>query len=225
MYIVIAGGGVFGQALATRLVDNRHDVVVIERDKSVCEFLSAKVGALAIHGTATNIDVLEDAGIERAEVAVGALPSDADNLAFTLLAKKFEVPRILVRMRDPRYDAAYRIAGGTMAVSVSELFVNQLTLEIEQPTLQQVATFGGGKAAIVVATIPEGAKVHGQTVQRIAQSRDFPEECVVAGIYRRDTKQFIFPRGAIQLLAGDQVFLAADISHITAAAQHLQRTK
>ena len=68
MYIVIAGGGVFGQALAARLVANHHDVVVIERDKAVCELLSAKVGALAIQGTATNIDVLEDSGIERAEV-------------------------------------------------------------------------------------------------------------------------------------------------------------
>jgi len=225
MYIVIAGGGVFGQALAARLVSNHHDVVVIEREKSVCELLSAKVGALAIHGAATDIDVLEDSGIERAEVAVAALPNDADNLAFTLLAKKFAVPRILIRMRDPRYDAAYRLAGGTLAISVSELFVGQLTLEIEQPSLRQVATFGGGKAAIVVATLPDGALVHGLTVQQVAQSRDFPEECVIAGIFRRDTEEFIFPRGDIQFIEGDQVFLAADMAHIAAAARRLQKTK
>jgi trk system potassium uptake protein TrkA len=225
MYIVIAGGGVFGQALAHRLVENRHDVVLIERDKAICELISAKVGALAIHGTATSIDVLDDAGIERAEVAIGALPSDADNLAFTLLAKKFDVPRVFVRMRDPRYDAAYKLAGVSIAVSVSELFVGQLTLEIEQPSLRQVATFGGGKAAIVVATVPERARVHGQTVQEVVKAKGFPEECVIAGIFRRDAEEFIFPRGGIKLLEGDQVFLAADASRISAAAAHLQRTK
>ncbi len=154
MYVVIAGGGVLGGSLARRLVENRHDVVVIERDQAVCEFVSSRIGALAIHGVATDIEVLEEAGIERADVAVGALPTDADNLSFIVLARNFEVPRIMARMRAPRYKAAYKIAGATTCINVGEFFVNQLVLEIEQPTLHQVATFGNGKAAIVVATIP-----------------------------------------------------------------------
>lgn len=225
MYVVIAGGGVMGQALARSLVAKRHDVVVIEREQQVCEHVASRVGALAIHGTATSMDILDDAGMDKADVAVGALPHDADNLAFVLLARHFAVPRTMARVRNPRYEAAYKLAGVGRCIKVSELFVNQLVLEIEQPTLRQVATFGGGKAAIVVATIPERAVVHGNTVQQIAQHPAFPQECVIAGIFRQRDDKFIFPRGAITVSSGDQVFLAAGTEQIQKAAIFLQRRK
>jgi len=225
MYIVIAGGGLVGGSLARALVENRHDVVVVEREQSVCERVASRFGALSIHGTATNIEILEDAGIAKADVAVGALPFDADNLAFALLARNFEVPRVIARMRNPRYEAAYKIAGVTRVIDVSELFVRQLVLEIQQPSLRQVATFGGGKASIVVAVIPEGSPLHGESVKDICQHKGFPAECVIAGIYRQATEKFIFPRGAIELRTGDQVFLAADIANVQKAAEFLQRAK
>jgi len=224
MYVVIAGGGILGGSLARKLVESRHDVVVIERDKLVCEQIAARFGALAIYGNASSIETLEEAGMDRAEVAVGALPTDGDNLAFVLLARNFDVPRIMARMRNPRYETAYKIAGVTKCINISEFFVGQLVLEIEQPALRQVATFGAGKAGIVVATIPEGALVHGKTVKDVAQDDQFPKECVIAGIFRKQSEQFIFPRGAIEVLSGDQVFLAADTANIRKAADFLQRT-
>jgi len=223
MYVVIAGGGVLGGSLARSLVENRHDVVVIERDQAVCEFVSSRIGALAIHGVASDIDVLEEAGIERADVAVGALPLDADNLSFIVLGRNFEVPRIMARMRAPRYETAYKIAGATTCINVGEFFVNQLVLEIEQPTLHQVATFGNGKATIVVATIPKGALVHGRAVREIAAAEGFPQECVIAGIFRKETEEFIFPRGSIEVREGDQLFLAANTGKVRKAAAYLQQ--
>jgi len=225
MYIVIGGGGLTGGTLARRLVENRHDVVVVEQDKEACEKISARIGALAIHGNATSIETLEDAGIGKADVAVGAMPVDADNLAFALLARNAEVPRVVVRMRNPRYETAYQLAGVVRAVNVGDLFVRQLVLEIEQPTLRQVATFGKGKASIVVVAIPEGAAVHGETVKDIAQHTEFPNECVIAGIFREEGQEFIIPRGERTVLAGDQVFLAAETTNVGMAAKFLLRTK
>jgi len=225
MYIVIAGAGLVGGNLAKSLVENHHDVVIVERDKAVCEMFASKVGVLAINGTATDIELLEQAGIRKADVAVAAMPADADNLAFALLAHHFEVPRIIARMRDPRYEAAYRIAGVTRTLNLADLFVRQLVLDIEQPALRQVANFGDGKAFIVVVVIPDGARVRGKTVMEIDQHKDFPRECVIAGIYREETKNFIFPRGDIDVRAGDQVFLAADADNVRKGAEFLQRTK
>lgn len=227
MYVVIAGGGVMGQSLAQALVNNRHDVVVIERDERVCEVLASRIGALVIRGLATDIDTLEDAQIARADVAVGALPSDADNIAFALLAKHFQVPRVSARMRNPRYEKAYALAGVDRSINVSQIFVRQLVLEIEQPELRQVATFGRGKAAIVVARLPEEAVVDGQTVKDVAQGGKFPEDCVIAGIFRKneDGEQFIIPRGNATMRVGDQVFLAADVDTLRKAAALLQETR
>ena len=225
MYVVIAGGGVMGASLARQLVVNRHDVVVIEWEKTICEQIAARVGALAINGHATNIEVLEEAGVQKADVAVGALPRDGDNMAFALLARDFKVPRIMARMRNPRYEAAYELAGVTRTINLASVFTEQLVLEIEQPTLRQVASFGRGKGAVVVAAIPENAAVGGKTVQEIAGSKDFPDDCNIAGIFREATQEFIIPRGRIVVRAGDRVFLAANTASVRQAAKFLQRTR
>lgn len=223
MYIVIAGGGSLGQGLAKRLVESRHDVVVIDSDSGICEYVSARIGALAMHGAATSIDLLEEAGLKRADVAVGALPSDADNLAFGLLAKNFGVPRVMARMRNPQYESAYQLAGITRPLNVRALFVQQLVLEIEQPSIRQVANFGRGTAAIVVVVVPEDAAAHGRTVKEIAENRNFPTDCVIAGIFRESVDDFVFPRGNEEIRQGDQVFLAAHTEDLKRAAEFLRR--
>ena len=94
-------------------------------------------------------------------------------------------------------------------------------LEIQQPALLQVATFGGGKASIVVAVIPENAVVHGQTVEEIAQNKEFPNDCIIAGIFRPTSGDFIIPRGQVTVEAGDRVYLAASTDEIRRAARYL----
>ena len=199
MYIVIAGGGLVGIGLARRLVASRHDVVVVDQDKSVCEWVASNIGALALCGSATSVDILEQAGMGKADVAVATMRGDADNLAFGLLAKSFNVSRIIARMRDARYAAAYKEAGVSTTVHVADVFVNQLMLEIEEPHLKQVATVGAGRAAVVVDTVPDGAVVAGKTVSDIAADGGFPTECIITGIYRPATQAFIIPRGSAQI--------------------------
>jgi len=225
MYIVIGGGGVMGQGLARSLVANRHDVVVVEQDRSVCESVASRLGALAIQGSANDFDILEDAGIEKADAAVAAMPADADNLAFCLLARNFNVPRVMARMRDPRYETAYKMAGVALTVNVAELFVGRLVPEIEQPALRQIATFGGGKASIVVARVPEHGLADGKTVEEVLELKGYPQQCVIAGIYREADGQFIFPRGPLTFHTGDQVFLAASADTVSQAAAVFQKAR
>lgn len=149
--------------------------------------------------------------------------ADADNLAFSLLAKSFAVPRVIARMRDPRYEAAYTEAGVTSTVRVVDVFINQLLLEVEEPHLRQIANFGGRKASIVVDTVPDGAAASGMTVGQIAGEKDFPAECVITGIYRPHAQTFVIPRGSAQILAGDRVFLVADHPNLRRASRFLHR--
>ena len=224
MYIVIAGAGLVGRGLAERLIEGRHDVVVIDQDKAVCEYLAARLGITAFNGSATNIDILEQAGMAKADVAIGTMRVDADNLAFSLLAKSFNVPRVIARMRDQRYDSAYKQAGVTTTIHVVDVFVNQLLLEVEEPHLRQVASFGAGDASIVVDTVPEHALVSGKTVSEIAADATFPSQCVITGIYRPQTQEFIIPRGSPKVLSGDRVFLVADQKSLRKASKFLHRT-
>jgi trk system potassium uptake protein TrkA len=225
MYVVIAGAGLVGSSLAGRLADAHHDVVVIDSDKLVCEQLASSIGALVVNGGATDIDVLEQAGMSKADVAVSTMRRDADNLAFALLAKSFDVPRVIARMRDPRYEGAYKRAGVAATSHIVDVFVNQLLLEIDEPHLRQIAVFGAGKASIVVDTVPEGASVSGKTVSEIAGDPGFPSECVISGIYRRDEAEFVIPRGDAQVRGGDRVFLVASRANLKRASKFLHRKR
>lgn len=224
MYIAIAGGELIGRRLAARLIEHRHDVVLVEPDKELCEEVCARTGCLAFHGSPTDVELLEEAGVAKADVAVAVLQKDADNLAFSLLARNLGVPRVVARMRNPRYEKAFNMAGAQVVLNVVDLFVPRLVLHVEQPNLRHVATFGGGKAFIAVAVVPEGARVDGLTVAEIAGDRGFPEDCVIAGIYRESSREFIIPRGKKSVRAGDQVFLAAEAAALKAASEWLQRT-
>ena len=89
MRILIAGGGMVGGQLARRLMENKYDVILIDKDKELCDHLYAETGVVVIHGSVTDVDVLKEARIDSAEVLFAVTVSDADNLACAILAKSF----------------------------------------------------------------------------------------------------------------------------------------
>lgn len=221
MYITIAGGGLVGRGLVERLVERRHDVVVIDIDEEVCNTIYREYGAVSVHGNATDIGVLKEAEIHRSDVAVSLMRRDSDNLSFSLLADNLGADRVISRMRNTNYQDAYQAAGVDKIINIVDLYLDQFTLEIEQPQLQRVATLGGGKASIVIIVVPEESQAAGKTIAEITEDESFPVDCVVAGIYRRKEERFIIPRGDRSIKTGDRVFLAADADDVRKAADYM----
>lgn len=221
MYVVIAGAGLVGGMVARKLLENKHDVVVIDADKGICDRLYAETGVVTIVGNAAGIGVLTEAGIDKADCFVAATGADADNLASALLAKSFEVPRVIVRMRDPAYENAYRLAGVNSILRVTDLMVNQMMVEIEQPNIRKVSTIGGGKADIFTITVPPEGRVIGKSVEDIASSDAFPPECIFIAVFREAEGEFVIPRGQTEIQAGDQIFLISTGEDIKQASDVL----
>ena len=221
MYVVVAGGGMVGGGLVRKLLDNKHDVVLIEQHKELCDKLYAETGVVAINGGATSVAVLSEAGIGKADVLVAATGSDADNLACAILAKSFDVPRIIVRMRDPAYKNAYKVAGVSSIVRVTDLMISQIMMDIENPRVRRVTTIGGGKANIFVVIVPERAKVAGKSVEDIVGSRHFPSQCIFIAVYNQQTEEFSIPRGKQVINEGDELFLISTADDITKAVDFL----
>jgi trk system potassium uptake protein TrkA len=211
MYIVVNGGGMVGGGLVHRLLDNKHDVVLIEQDKEICDKLYAETGVVAINGSATSIEALNEAGIGKADVVVAATGNDADNLACAILAKSFEVPQIIVRMRDPAYKNAYRVAGVHSIVRVTDMMVSQIMMDIENPQVRRITTIGGGKADIF----------SGKSVKDIVGSRRFPSQCVFIAVYNQQTEEFSIPRGKQVINEGDELFLISTAENIKKAVDLL----
>jgi trk system potassium uptake protein TrkA len=221
MYIIIAGAGIIGHEVAKVLVDNKHDIVVIDKDPGVCEAIYAETGALTINGNATDIHTLEKAGAIKAEVILCLMREAADNIACALLAKSLGIPRIVARLRNPRYAEAYMLAGVTTIVRMSDLLVNQIVMEIEQPKVKKVTTLGGGKAQVYAVKIPKNAQSIGMKIKDIAEKRRFPKEVVFVGIYREENGDFLIPRGSNVMEEGDMVFLISKSQYIKQATDFL----
>ena len=133
MRILIAGAGVTVRRLAAQLAKGRHDVTVVDLNRELCEVASSQLGVSAICGNATDVLVLEETDIGRADVAVALMRGSADNLAFSLLAHSAGVDRIIARMTNPKYRSAFELAGVTTIVDVAGLYLDQMVLEIEHP--------------------------------------------------------------------------------------------
>ena len=214
MYIVVAGGGTLGGRLVRNLLDKRHDVVLIDTSREICNKLYAETGVIAMCGQATQIDVLKEAGAEKADIMIVTTPFDADNLACAILARSLGVPRIIVRMRNPDYENAYKVAGVTKVVRVTDLMVNQMMMEIETPRIRPITTIGGGRANIFMVVVPEGARVAGKSIREIATMEAFPTQCIFIAVYSQERGQFSIPRGEQVIHEGDELFLIATAENI-----------
>ena len=224
MYIIIAGGGTAGRNLARRLVRN-HDVVIVDRDKQVCEDIYSTIGAVSVHGNANNIRVLRDAGLEKCDVAVGLLDTDASNLAFTVLAADGGVEKILVRVKDLDYESAFLKAGATTLGNIVHLMMGKFIIAIENPRIRRVASLGNGQAEISIITVPEDASIGPRTVSDIANNSSFPDDVVIAGIYDQENDRLVIPRGHQEIKPGNQVFLVAGEEDMLRAADVIMKKK
>ena len=218
MRILIAGAGVTGRRLAAQLAKGRHDVTVVDLNRELCEVASSQLGVSAICGNATDVVVLEETDIGRADVAVALMRGSADNLAFSLLAHSAGVGRIIARMTNPKYRAAFELAGVTTIVDVAGLYLDQMVLEIEHPQVQQVASIVGGQGLIVFVTVEEGSFADGHTLDELRSDRRFPVGCIVSGLHRAESEKLLYPTGRDRILPGDRLLLVGSIEGLTRAA-------
>lgn len=225
MRIIVCGAGVTGYQLIKMLVANKHDVVVIDVNREVCETVYAETGAMTIHGSGTDVRILEKAGAKQAHVMLCLVRNDADNIAIAILSKSLGVKSIIALLRKPEYERAYREIGNTTLISLTDLLLRQLMMEIEQPKVKTIMGLGGGKAEIYAVEIPAEAQSIGMSIREITQEKKFPKECVFVGIYHKDLDTFCIPRGDHDLKEWDTVFLVSNSQYIKPATDFLTRLK
>ncbi|KQC11837.1 MAG: hypothetical protein APR63_12125 [Desulfuromonas sp. SDB] len=209
MYIIVAGAGDTGSQIIKILIENNHDVVIIDTNREICEQIYAETGAVTINGSATDLGILKDAGVDKADILLCLLKHDSDNIAATVLAKSLGVPRILAFIRKPIYEHAYQAAGADIVIKLSDLLINQIIMEIEQPSVKEIATMGGGKVGIYAFLIPPHASCINLTIKEITEKKEFPVESVFIGIFREKQGIFLIPRGNNKLMEQDRVFIVS----------------
>ncbi len=182
MYVLVAGAGHMGTHLATRLVAEGHDTAVIDVDRDVTERIFAEHGIVVFPGSATDLMVLEQAGLKRADVAVAMTGKDEVNLAFCLLARYFGVPRVLARMLNPQYEVPYRLVGATKIHSEADILVGSFLTSIEYPEIGALMPVGKAELVVFELKLPATAPVAGKSIAEIVRQEDFPRPCLFIGV-------------------------------------------
>ena len=118
MYAIVAGGGKVGSSVTRSLLGMQHEVTLVEQRRDRFELLEAELGPTAMLGDATELHVLERAGIERpADLVVAATGDDEDNLVIAQLARDgFGVGKVIARVNDPRNQVHFDLLGITQTV-------------------------------------------------------------------------------------------------------------
>ncbi|HEX9077658.1 MAG TPA: TrkA family potassium uptake protein [Anaerolineae bacterium] len=208
MYIIVAGGGKVGYYLSKTLLNQGHEVLVIERDKRKCEIISADLGSICQRGDATDSLAMEEAGMARAELAIAVTGDDEDNLMICQMAKKkFNVPRTIARINNPKNEEIFKLLGIDQTVSVTDLILAQIEREIPAQSLVHLLTLREAGATFVEAKVPENSPAIGKSLQNLR----IPDDCVIPLIIRNG--KGIVPHGETTLKAGDEVVAVTTLEH------------
>ncbi|HLJ68583.1 MAG TPA: NAD-binding protein [Chloroflexota bacterium] len=124
MYIVVVGGGKVGFHLTKALMNEGQEVLVIEKDPLKVSRITRILGATALQGDGAEVDTLEQAGLNRADVVAAVTGHDEDNLIICQVAKaRFDVPRTVARINNPRNEFIFAKLGIDATVSATQVIL------------------------------------------------------------------------------------------------------
>jgi trk system potassium uptake protein TrkA len=208
MLAVIVGGGRGGSYLARDLQSQGYKVKVVDRRSDVVAKLRQEIDGEVVCGDGCNPQILEQVGVEKADLVVAILHDDEDNLVICRLAKHhFHVRRVIARVNNPRNEWLYTKAWGVdVAISQVHLTSKVIEEEIGLGELVTLLKLNRGEAALVELNLPETSPCRGKAIRDL----NLPADTVVVSIIR-DGK-LVIPRGDTQLNAGDEVLAVSTVA-------------
>src|ERR671933_11914 len=199
-----AGAGKVGWNLARELMSKRHEVTVIESDRSRYLTVEQELEHAIQYGDATELWVLERAGINRADLTI-AVTGDEDNLLICQLAKeKYLCERIIARVNNPRNRQYFELLGIQPAVSATDLILRLIEHEVPSYGLVHLLDLRDEQLEIIGVGVSASSPAAGRTVQDVA----LPDGSLIISILRGG-KGFV-PTADTVIDPGDEVLLVLD---------------
>ncbi len=202
MFILIAGGGRTGMQLTTLLLSEGYKVHLIEQRPELLVHLHQELPTEVIYeGQATDIEVLEEAGIRQAHVMAACTADDATNLVLCFMARqRFGVPRTIARVNNPRNEWLFsEVFHVDVALNQANVLSSLIREEMSLGDMMTLLKIRRGRYSLVEEKVEPGAKAIGVPIKDLG----LPEECIIAAIIRDG--QVTLPRGATTLQEWDEV--------------------
>ena len=201
MYVVVAGGGKVGSNVARSLIALGHEVTVIEQRQDRFEKLEGELEHQVQQGDATEIYILERAGIARPpDLVLGVTGDDEDNIVICQIAKeKYGVPKVIARVNDPRNQEHFYLLGISPTVSATSTILALVEHEVPEHGLIHLLELRNENLEIVEVQIEKSSPSAGKTVSGL----ELPQESRLISVTRDGQSEIAV--GSTKLLPGDRV--------------------
>ena len=204
MRIAIAGAGNVGRAIARELLDNGHQVLLIDRDPKALKMESVP-DAEWLMADACEITSLDKAVLNNCQVLVAATGDDKVNLVASLLAKtEYGVPRVVARINHPKNEWLFDSSWGVdVAVSTPRIIAALVEEAVSVGDVVRLFSLKAGQANLVELTLPDNSICIGKTVSEV----QLPDDASLAAIIRDN--HVITPSAHDVFSAGDELIFVA----------------
>ena len=205
MYVIIVGAGKVGWNLARELLEKGNEVTLIDGDRERYLTVEQELEHNIQYGDATELWVLERAGISRADMVIAVTGDDEDNMLICQVAKeKYLVDRIIARVNNPRNRQWFDLLGIRPFVSATDLILRLIEHEVPEYGLVHLLDLPQERLEIIEMLLSGDSRVTGRRVGDL----EMPEGTLLISVLR-EGKGFV-PNPDTVLEAGDEVLAVLD---------------
>ncbi len=207
MQIIIVGGGGVGYELARNLSEKSQDVIVIEKDEVKARRYRESLDVMVIEDNGANAAVLEQANIKTADMLIAVTQIDEVNIIACMLAKQYDVPITVCRIRNSGYADETSILtpkqlGIDIIINPEKVAAMEISKMIHFPDASEVEYFNQGKVMLLGVTVGAEAEITDVPLVDLPLNPD----SIIVGISDSRGK-FIVPGGNDVIRPGNKIYL------------------
>lgn len=210
MNIIVAGCGKIGTALISTLVSEGHSITAIDNSQQVISEITNIYDIMAVCGNATDCEVLEEAGVDKAELFISLTDSDELNMLSCFLAKRMGAQQTVARIRNPEYND--RSLGFmrheldlSMAINPELLMAQELCDILKLPSAFKVEYFSRRNLEMIEIRVKEDSPFCGKKLSKLREKQKI--EFLIGAVLRQG--EVVIPDGNFELKTGDVVSITA----------------
>ncbi len=216
MRIVIIGAGAVGYHLSAKFSDEGHDVILVDREAAKLNRLERELNVLPVCGSGASIKVLEEAGIERADLLVAVTNSDEVNLVACIISRNYQIKTRIARVRNEDFYSQNtalneKALGIDLLISPDRAIGDEILRLSTLSGAFESAEFAHGQVILLGYTVAAGNSNIGKSLLELKGIMGG----IVAIIRREKT---IIPRGSDIIQAEDRIYMVARKSDMSSTS-------
>ena len=201
MYIIVGGGGDVGYYLTRYLLQQGHEILLLEKENGRFQTLSEELGQSVLKGDACEARTMEDAGARRADAVIAVTGEDEDNLVICQMAKeRFNVGRTIARLNNPKHEDLFQRLGIDVTVSPTKAILSLIESELPGQRFVLLMNLKRAGLEIIQIVVPSLSAVVGKQLNQI----NLPRRSNLALIIRNGEP--VIPTADVTLEANDEIY-------------------